>query len=218
VPKQGQRTPTDEDRLNKYLTSTLYEVFKEIPNPYAPRMKITPLSIEGVKLITVDRYEDQRGCFSDHWHEEKFKEITGDVVFRQDSFVTSTRGVVRGLHYQLPPYEQYKLVRCVEGAVQDVIVDLRKSSKTFGTWINVKLVAEHHDMVWIPPGCAHGYAVLGGRANILYKMTQIHNPEHERTLLWNDPTLDIKWECGKRPILSTKDKEGIPFKDIDLFE
>lgn len=213
------KIPTEEERLDRYF-SELYRVLPELPTEYAPRMKTYPLALEGVKLITVDRYEDARGCFSDHWHEEKFKDAIGDQTFKQDSYVISHRGVIRGLHYQLPPHDQGKLVRCLYGAIQDVVVDLRKSSSTFGEWLQVRLdgANRHYDMLWIPPGFAHGYCVLGARADVLYKMTAAHNPEHERTLKWDDKDLNIPWEKTKKPILSDKDKQGIPLKDADVFD
>lgn len=214
--KANRRKAAEKARLNKYINQ-LYSVWPEIPNPYAPRMKVTPLALEGVKLISVDRYEDSRGCFSDHWHIEKFKEITDGLEFKQDSFVTSYSKVVRGLHYQVGKKAQGKLVRCIHGRIQDVIVDLRKSSKTFGKWINVYLSGDHHDMVWIPPGFAHGYSTLENDADVLYKMTEVHSPDHERTLLWNDPDLAITWDAPKKPILSLKDSKGTPLKECDLF-
>lgn len=220
------KTLTEEARLQRFF-GDLDKVFLELPNPFEPRMKTYPLALEGLKLITVDRYEDERGCFSDHWHEEKFKEVTCHSIFKQDSYVRSNRGVVRGLHYQVAPYQQGKLVRCIYGKIQDVIVDLRKSSKTFGQWTQVYLDGEsrHYEMLWIPPGFAHGYCVIGDRADVLYKMTEIHSPEHERTLLWNDPDLAIPWEQSnkipwnktQKPILSFKDETGIPFKDAEVF-
>lgn len=210
---------TEEDRFQRYLLS-LNQVFPEIPTPFEPRMKVYPLALEGIKLITVDRFEDERGVFSDHWHKIKHKEIFGDHVFCQDSYVISNRSVLRGLHYQLPPYEQGKLVRCIRGSIQDVIVDIRKSSKTFGKWLDIKLDGDnyHQDMLWIPPGFAHGYCVLGDRADVLYKMTQVHTPEYERTILWSDLDLNITWQKSKRPILSLKDKEGIPLKEAEVFD
>ncbi len=216
---RAYKLPTEEERLEKFL-GQLDSVFPGLPNPYEPRMKVYPLSFDGVKLITVDRYEDQRGTFSDHWHEIKHKEIFGDVTFKQDSYVISNRGVIRGLHYQIPPHDQGKLVRCIRGSIQDVVVDLRKSSETFGHWLQVRLDGDirHQDMLWIPPGLAHGYCVLGDRADVLYKMTQVHDVEHERTLLWNDKDLDIPWEKARVPILSDKDKKGTPFKQADLFD
>lgn len=217
MPKTDQQKAADERRINNYRKQ-LYQVWPEIPNPYAPRMKVTPLALEGVKLISVDRYEDSRGCFSDHWHIEKFKEITDGLEFKQDSYVTSYPKVVRGLHYQVGEKAQGKLVRCIHGRIQDVIVDLRKSSKTFGQWINVYLSGDHHEMVWIPPGFAHGYSTLDNDADVLYKMTEVHSPDHERTLLWNDPDLGIKWDAPKKPILSFKDSEGTPLKECDLFD
>lgn len=215
--KTDRQKAVDEYRITKYKQQ-LYEVWPEIPNPYTPRMKVTPLSLEGVKHISVDRYEDSRGCFSDHWHAEKFKEITGNLEFKQDSYVTSYPKVVRGLHYQVGEKIQGKLVRCVRGRIQDVIVDLRRSSKTFGKWINIYLDSSHHDMVWIPPGLAHGYSTVNNEADVLYKMTELHSPEHERTLLWNDPDLAISWDAPKKPILSFKDSNGTLLKESEVFD
>lgn len=205
-------------KLEKFF-STLESVFPEIPNPYEPRMKVYPLSFDGVKLITVDRYEDHRGTFSDHWHDTKHKEIFNGFTFKQDSYVISHKGVIRGLHYQVPPFDQGKLVRCIRGSIQDVVVDLRKSSSTFGHWSEVQLNGDlrHQDMLWIPPGFAHGYCVLGNRADVLYKMTNVHDIEHERTLLWSDKNLNINWQT-KNPNLSFKDKNGTPFKTAEVFD
>ncbi len=216
---KNHRIPTEEERLDRYFNE-LHRVIPELPTIYAPRMKVYPLALEGVKLITVDRYEDARGCFSDHWHEEKFKDITGEYTFKQDSYVISHRGVIRGLHYQLPPHQQGKLVRCIVGSIQDVVVDIRKSSPTFGHWLQVRLDAtvRHQDVLWIPPGFAHGYAVLGNRADVLYKMTEVHTPEYERTLLWSDEELGIPWEKTKHPILSEKDKQGVLLKNAEVFD
>lgn len=213
------KIPTEEERLDRYFTE-LYRVIPEVPKVYAPRMKAYPLALDGLKLITVDRYEDDRGCFSDHWHEEKFKELTGNYTFKQDSYVVSNRSVIRGLHYQLAPFEQGKIVRCIRGQIQDVVVDLRKSSPTFKQWLSIYLDGDlrHYDMLWIPPGFAHGYSVLSDRADVLYKMTQVHTPEYERTLLWNDKDLAISWEKSKKPILSLKDESGTPLSNSDFFD
>jgi len=216
-PKTNRRKTDEEYRLNRYRV-LLEQTIPYIPRPYEPRMKVTPLALEGVKLISVDRYEDARGVFSDHWHLEKFKEIIDDLEFKQDCFVTSCGRVVRGLHYQVGEKAQGKLVRCVRGRIQDVVVDLRKSSPTFGKWINVYLKADHHDVLWIPPGFAHGYSTLYDDADVLYKMTELHSPEHERTLLWNDKELGIKWECPEKPTISTKDQYGIPFHKAEVFD
>jgi len=216
-PKTDRRKTDEQKRIDKYAQS-LYSVWPEIPNPFCPRMKVTPLGLEGVKLISVDRYEDSRGAFTGHWHIDKFKEVTGDLEFKQDCLVTSYPKVVRGLHYQVGEKAQGKLVRCIRGKIQDVIVDLRKSSKTFGQWINIYLDGAHHDMVWIPVGFAHGYSTMENEADVLYKMTETHNPDHERTLLWNDPDLAISWNAPKKPILSFKDSEGTPFKKCEVFD
>lgn len=215
--KTDRQKAAEQKRIDKYAQS-LYSVWPEIPNPFSPRMKVTPLSLEGVKHISVDRYEDSRGCFSDHWHAEKFKEITGNLQFKQDSYVTSYPRVVRGLHYQVGEKAQGKLVRCVRGRIQDVVVDLRRSSKTFGEWLNIYLDSNHHDMIWIPPGFAHGYSTLNNEADVLYKMTELHSPEHERTLLWNDPDLAIPWDAPQKPILSFKDSNGTLLKESEIFD
>ncbi len=213
------KVSAEQERLKRYFTS-LESVLPGFPNRFEPRMKVCPLHLDGLKLITVDRYEDERGTFSDHWHEVKHKKIFGDHTFCQDSYVISNRNVLRGLHYQLPPHQQGKLVRCIRGEIQDVVVDIRKSSETFGQWLNVYLNGDKrpYDMLWIPPGFAHGYCVLGDRADVLYKITQVHNPEYERTLLWSDEDLNISWKKFKNPILSIKDKHGTPLKKAEVFD
>jgi dTDP-4-dehydrorhamnose 3,5-epimerase len=134
-------------------------------------MEVKPLAIPEVKLISLDAFPDDRGSFTVHWHEEEFKEAVDGHVFRQDSYVTSVPHVVRGLHYQLPPHAQGKLVRCLSGSIQDVAVDIRMSSPTFGMWVDVHLYAHNNEALWIPPGFAHGYASLSEGATVFYKIT-----------------------------------------------
>lgn len=181
-------------------------------------MNIISLAIPDIKLIKLDVFHDNRGAFTVHWHDEKFQDAVDGYLFRQDSFVTSKKNVVRGLHYQLPPYDQGKLVRCLQGAIQDVVVDIRKTSPTFGKWIDVILSAENNQALWIPPGFAHGYAALSDSNHVFYKCTDLHAPSHERSLLWNDPDLKISWNVDKNPLVSEKDIKGIPFSEADLFE
>jgi dTDP-4-dehydrorhamnose 3,5-epimerase len=182
-------------------------------------MEVKSLPLPGTTLIKVDCFNDERGFFSDHWHKTKHQKIFEGFTFVQDSYVASKQGVIRGLHYQLPPFDQGKLVRCIRGKIQDVVVDIRKSSPTFGQSITVELNGDknHSLMIWIPPGFAHGYSVLTKRADVLYKMTQAHNPEYERTLLWSDVDLNISWKKSQNPILSPKDQFGVPFKQAQVF-
>jgi len=181
-------------------------------------MKVTPLAIPEVKLIDLDAFPDDRGCFTVHWHEEQFKDAVDGHVFRQDSYVTSVPGVVRGLHYQLPPYAQGKLVRCLQGAIQDVAVDIRMSSPTFGMWVDAHLYAENNQALWIPPGFAHGYASLSAGATVFYKITELYTPSHEHSLLWDDKYIDILWNIPKEVIVSEKDSNGKPLTEAPLFE
>jgi dTDP-4-dehydrorhamnose 3,5-epimerase len=181
-------------------------------------MEVTPLAIPEVKLIKLDAFPDDRGSFTVHWHEEEFKDAVDGYSFRQDSYVTSVPHVVRGLHYQLPPYAQGKLVRCLSGSIQDVAVDIRMSSPTFGMWVDAHLYAHNNEALWIPPGFAHGYASLSEGATVLYKITEIYTPSHEHSLLWNDPYIDILWNIPREVIVSEKDSKGKPITEAPLFE
>ena len=175
-------------------------------------MKVTPLSIPDVLLIEPKVYEDDRGFFFESFNLKEFKEATLlDVNFVQDNHSKSVKGVLRGLHYQLPPYAQGKLIRVIKGEVFDVIVDLRNSSPTFGQHITYILSAVNKKQLWIPEGCAHGFLVLSKTAEFLYKCTNFYNPAYERIMLWNDPMLKIKWPTEVDIKLSTKDLEGSNF-------
>ena len=181
-------------------------------------MKATPLAIPEVILIEPRVFGDERGFFYESFNQESFRQATGlDVPFVQDNHSRSARNVLRGLHYQLPPKAQGKLVRAVVGEVFDVAVDIRKDSPTFGKWVGEVLSAENKKQLWIPPGFAHGFLVLSEVAEFLYKTTDYYAPEFERCILWNDATLAIQWPAGIQPILSAKDAQGKPFIEAEVF-
>jgi dTDP-4-dehydrorhamnose 3,5-epimerase len=175
-------------------------------------MKITPLAIPDVLLLEPRVFGDARGFFFESYNRETFGRLTGlDVDFVQDNHSRSVRGVLRGLHYQLPPKAQGKLVRAVAGEVFDVAVDLRSQSPTFGRWAAATLSAENRRQLWIPPGFAHGFLVLSEVAEFLYKTTACYAPELERCILWNEPALAISWPLDGTPIPSVKDRAGMVF-------
>ena len=169
-------------------------------------MKATRLAIPDVVLIEPRVFGDERGFFMESFNQRAFNEATGtDHPFVQDNHSRSSRGVLRGLHYQIRQ-PQGKLVRVTSGAVFDVAVDLRTSSPTFGQWVGAELSADNHRQLWVPPGFAHGFLVLSNSADFLYKTTDYYAPEHERSLAWDDPDLAIAWpEVGAAPTLSAKD-------------
>lgn len=170
-------------------------------------MKATRLAIPDVVLIEPRVFGDERGFFMESFNQRAFNEATGtDHPFVQDNHSRSGQGVLRGLHYQIRQ-PQGKLVRVTSGAVFDVAVDLRKSSPTFGQWVGAELSADNHRQLWVPPGFAHGFLVLSGSADFLYKTTDYYAPEHERSLAWNDPAIGIEWPemAAAAPTLSGKD-------------
>ena len=180
-------------------------------------MKVTPTAIPDVLVIEPRVFGDARGFFLESWNRRAFAEAIGhDVDFVQDNHSASERNVLRGLHYQLRQ-AQGKLVRVIAGEVFDVAVDLRRSSPTFGKWIGERLSAENHRMLWVPPGFAHGFLVLSERAEFLYKTTDYYAPEHERSLLWNDPALAIDWPLAGEPLLKPKDAAGTPLAQAETF-
>lgn len=180
-------------------------------------MKAIATNIPDLLVIEPAVYGDERGFFFESFNRRKFAELTGrDADFVQDNHSRSARGVLRGLHYQIQ-HPQGKLVRVVQGAVLDVAVDIRKSSPTFGQHVAVELSAENKRMLWIPEGFAHGFVVLSEAAEFLYKTTDYWFPEHERSLLWNDPALGIDWKLSGAPMISGKDAQGKPLSDADLF-
>jgi len=179
--------------------------------------QVIPTAIPDVLLLEPNLFSDERGYFFESFNARDFRESTGlTVEFVQDNHSLSKQGVLRGLHYQIQ-HPQGKLLRVVKGVVFDVAVDLRKSSLTFGCWVGAMLTADNRKQLWIPPGFAHGFLALSDEAEVLYKITDYWHPEHERTLLWNDPTLRIQWPIDGKPGLAKKDSEGLLFKDIEVF-
>lgn len=169
-------------------------------------MRLTRLAIPDVALIDLVRHGDARGFFEESWRASRFRALGLDVEFVQDNLARSSRGVLRGLHYQLPPAAQGKLVRVTRGRVFDVAVDLRTGSPTFGRWVGVELSEDVPRLLWVPPGFAHGYLVLSESADFTYKVTAEYAPELERGLVWNDPTVDIEWPWDGVPELSSRDR------------
>lgn len=180
-------------------------------------MKATEINLKDAYIITTPRYEDERGFFLESFNLKKFREATGiESEFVQDNHSKSSRGVLRGLHYQIQ-HAQGKLIRCTQGAVYDVIVDIRKSSPTFGKWFGIKL-CENNIHVWVPPGFAHGFYTLTETAEINYKQTDYYYPEFDRTLMWNDPQIGIDWPVDGIPTLSAKDQLGKYLEECDKYE
>lgn len=180
-------------------------------------MNITPTALPEVLLIEPKVFGDARGFFFESFNRHAFRDKTGlDVDFVQDNHSKSARGVLRGLHYQIQ-HPQGKLVRCTAGEVFDVVVDLRRGSPRFGQSMTALLSAENKRMLWVPPGFAHGFLVTSDAAEFLYKVTDYWYPEHERTLLWNDPALSIDWPLAGEPVLSAKDVAGKPLATADTF-
>lgn len=170
-------------------------------------MKVTPTAISDVMIIEPVVFGDERGFFFESFNQKKFNDAVGrQLDFVQDNHSKSSKGVLRGLHYQLPPSAQGKLVRVVQGEVFDVAVDIRKSSPTFGKWIGVVLSAENKKQLWIPEGFAHGFLTLSDTAEFLYKATSYYSPETEASISWNDDKLNIRWPKVDSIQLSEKDK------------
>jgi dTDP-4-dehydrorhamnose 3,5-epimerase len=170
-------------------------------------MKVTPLKIPDVKLIEPDVFEDERGFFYESFNQQKFNEaICENITFVQDNHSKSSKGVLRGLHYQEAPFEQGKLVRVVTGEVFDVAVDIRKESSTYGEWVSEILSAENKKQLWIPKGFAHGFLTLSDKTEFLYKTTDFYNKESERSIHWRRNDFNIKWPFLKNVILSNKDE------------
>ena len=171
----------------------------------------------GVFLLKPRVFGDERGFFLESYNQRSFADSGLAATFVQDNHSYSTRNVVRGLHYQIRQ-AQGKLIRVAEGEILDVVVDLRRSSPTFGCWQGVKLSGENKHMLWIPPGFAHGFRVASQHAHVLYKATDYYAPEWERTLAWNDPELKIDWQLAGDAIVSAKDQAGATFRDAEKFD
>jgi dTDP-4-dehydrorhamnose 3,5-epimerase len=169
--------------------------------------------IEGLLVIKPNLFEDARGYFFESYNQEKFRQLGIDVTFLQDNESKSGKNVLRGLHFQVPPYQQGKLVRVIKGAVLDVAVDLRKSSPTYGEWASIELSEKNKWMYWIPAGFAHGFLTLEENTVFFYKCTQVYHKESEAGIIWNDHSLNIKWGI-ENPMVSEKDKTAGKFSDF----
>ena len=180
-------------------------------------MRVIETAIPDVLIIEPKVFGDERGFFYESFNLAKFEAVIGGKAnFVQDNHSRSAKNVLRGLHYQIQQ-PQGKLVRVVQGSVFDVAVDIRKSSPTFGQHVVLELSAENKRMLWIPEGFAHGFLVVSSHAEFLYKTTDYYAPEHERSLLWNDPALGIDWPLTAEPLLSAKDKIGLPLAQAEVF-
>ncbi len=176
-------------------------------------VRVTPLDIPGALLIEPDVFRDLRGEFFETYHQRRYEEAGIPGPFVQDNYSRSVRGTLRGLHFQ-EPHAQGKLVMVVEGAVYDVVVDIRKGSPSFGQWYGAELSAENRRQLYIPPGCAHGFCVTSAGAAFLYKCTDFYSPKDERGIVWNDPALGIPWPIAA-PILSAKDQAYRTLAEMD---
>ncbi len=181
-------------------------------------MNVTPTEISDVLIIEPKVFGDDRGFFFESFNKKSFEESSGiKTEFVQDNHSKSSKGVLRGLHYQIKQ-PQGKLVRVVSGEVFDVAVDLRKSSDTFGRWVGAVLSAENKRQLWVPEGFAHGFVVLSETAEFLYKTTDYYAPDYERCIRWDDSELGIDWQYSEEPLVSEKDAQGAMFVDADTFE
>ncbi len=180
-------------------------------------MNVIKTEIPDLLIIEPKVFGDERGFFFESFNARAFAEKTGVMdSFVQDNHSRSAKGVLRGLHYQIQQ-PQGKLVRAVEGEIYDVVVDVRRSSPTFGKWEGVTLSAENKRQLWVPVGFAHGFVVTSDYAEVLYKTTDYWAPEHERSISWNDPALAIDWPLDGEPLLSAKDKAGVPLAEAEVF-
>ena len=174
-------------------------------------MKFTKTSIEGLVIIDPTVFGDNRGYFLESYNEKEFKEVIGNVSFVQDNESKSSKGVLRGLHFQKPPFAQAKLVRCIEGKVLDVVVDIRKNSKTYGQHFTTELSGENKKQVFIPRGFAHGFLVLSESAIFAYKVDNTYAPEHDAGIRWNDPIVNIQWGLSESEVLVSDKDAQLPF-------
>lgn len=180
-------------------------------------MNVTATAIPDVLIVEPKIFGDDRGFFYESFNQRVWQEVTGlNNSFVQSNHSKSGKGVLRGLHYQIKQ-PQGKLVRVVVGEVFDVAVDLRKSSPTFGKWVGEFLSAENKKMLWVPEGFGHGFVVVSDSAEFLYKTTDYYAPEHERCIIWNDPTIGIDWQIKEDPVLSAKDSEGVSLQHADVY-
>lgn len=184
-------------------------------------MKLIPTTIPDIKILEPTVHGDHRGFFMETWRASLFEDIAPGLQFVQDNHSKSSRGILRGPHYQRQQ-PQGKLVRVIAGEIFDVAVDMRRDSPSFGQWVGVVLSADNHRQLWVPPGFAHGFLVTSDSAEMVYKCTDYYAPAHEVSLLWNDPTVDIDWPLEglgmPEPILSDKDRAGLRFADAPVYE
>ena len=183
-------------------------------------LEVRALGLDGVREILPKRFSDGRGFFSETYNAARFSEAGIDLAFVQDNHSRSTsKGVLRGLHYQLPPFAQDKLVRVVRGAILDVVVDIRKSSPTFGRWLSVEISAEKWNQILVPKGYAHGLITLTDDTEVLYKVSEFYSPAHDRSIRFDDPRLAIDWRLPASQItLSDKDRNAPYLADAELFD
>lgn len=179
-------------------------------------MKVLKTDLEGVLVLEPDVFEDNRGFFMESYNKRRFRELGLEFDFVQDNHSLSAEaGTVRGLHYQLQPKAQTKLVRVVAGAIFDVVVDIRKQSPTYGRWFGITLSAANKKQLLVPKGFAHGFCTLEPHTEVLYKVDEYYSPEHDRGILWNDPAIGVEWPVGN-PVLSEKDKRHPLLKDAEM--
>lgn len=182
-------------------------------------MNIIKTKIEGLLIVEPQVFGDERGFFVETYHEERYQEAGIEMEFVQDNLSKSSKGVLRGLHWQTPPFTQGKLVQVISGKVLDVAVDIRKDSPTFGEWVSVELSGENKKQFWIPPGFAHGFVSLEDDTIFSYKCTNLYNKDSERGVMWNDPDINVDWQLEKygikEPIISEKDQKNMSFKNIE---
>ena len=183
-------------------------------------MKVTRTAIDGVRIVEPRVFGDERGFFLESFNQKAFDAAVGrHVEFVQDNHSRSARGVLRGLHYQLPPHAQGKLVRVTQGSVFDVAVDIRKGSPSFGRWVGTELSGENHKQMWLPPGMAHGFLVTSDSADFLYKASDYYAPQAEGCIRWNDPSIGIAWPASNQPpALSAKDAAAPLLADARCFD
>ncbi|MCD4510024.1 dTDP-4-dehydrorhamnose 3,5-epimerase [Brucella pseudogrignonensis] len=183
-------------------------------------MQVRPLGLDGVFEISPRKFGDDRGFFSETYNAKSFAEAGIDLTFVQDNHsYSAAKGVVRGLHYQLPPFAQDKLVRVTRGAILDVAVDIRKSSPTFGKWIALEVSAEKWNQILVPKGFAHGFMTLVENTEVIYKVTSYYSPEHDRSIRFDDPAIGIDWPISSSSVqLSDKDQKAPLFADAEVFD
>jgi dTDP-4-dehydrorhamnose 3,5-epimerase len=180
-------------------------------------MKVIETPLPGVLVIEPKVFGDSRGFFLESYNRQTMRDLGIGEQFVQDNFSFSAHNVLRGLHYQIHQ-PQGKLVRAITGEIFDVVVDIRRSSPTFGRWAGAHLSGDNKRMIWVPAGFAHGFRVVSETAHVMYKTTDFYAPEHERTILWCDPQIGIEWGLESEPIVSTKDQKGVAFGQAETFD